>query len=134
MLDGVQVFGFTAWSLLDGFEWTSGYSIRRGLFYVDFSHPNRTRLPKTSAQFYKQVINDNGFPGDETTQEVKGRFPCDFHWGVADSSLQVRGTRLKGRGEEERGGQKEMKGEWERRLGETQYNREFSQNPLFILQ
>ncbi|XP_067104307.1 beta-klotho [Osmerus mordax] len=90
VLDGVQVFGFTAWSLLDGFEWTSGYSIRRGLFYVDFSHPNRTRLPKTTAQFYKQVINDNGFPGDETPQEkVKGRFPCDFHWGVADSSLQV---------------------------------------------
>ncbi|XP_076020999.1 beta-klotho [Genypterus blacodes] len=87
--DGVQVFGYTAWSLLDGYEWNYGYSVRRGLFYIDFSQPDRTRTPKTSAQYYRRLITDNGFPSDETSREVKGRFPCDFHWGIADSTLQV---------------------------------------------
>uniref|UniRef100_A0A3Q3LJZ9 Klotho beta n=1 Tax=Mastacembelus armatus TaxID=205130 RepID=A0A3Q3LJZ9_9TELE len=80
--DEVQVFGYTAWSLVDGFEWNYGYTIRRGLFYIDFSHPNRTRTPKTSAQYYRHVVKDNGFPTDETSTEVKGHFPCDFHWGI----------------------------------------------------
>uniref|UniRef100_A0A3B5AB11 Klotho beta n=1 Tax=Stegastes partitus TaxID=144197 RepID=A0A3B5AB11_9TELE len=57
--DGVQVFGYSAWTLVDGFEWNYGYTIRRGLFYVDFSQPNRTRTPKTSAQYYRQVVADN---------------------------------------------------------------------------
>ena len=91
VFDGVRVFGYTAWSLVDGFEWNYGYSVRRGLFYLDFSQANRTRVPKTTALFYRQVIKDNGFLSDENTGEGKGRFPCDFHWGVADSSLQVRG-------------------------------------------
>ncbi|KAJ3587305.1 hypothetical protein NHX12_010903 [Muraenolepis orangiensis] len=87
-IDGVQVFGYTAWSLVDGFEWNYGYSLRRGLFYIDFSQPNRTRVPKTTAQYYRRVISDNGFPGDQSAQEIRGRFPCDFHWGVSDSTLQ----------------------------------------------
>ncbi|CAL8264013.1 unnamed protein product [Lota lota] len=88
-IDGVQVFGYTAWSLVDGFEWNYGYSLRRGLFYIDFSQPNRTRVPKTTAQYYRHVISDNGFPSDQRSQEIRGRFPCDFHWGVSDSTLQV---------------------------------------------
>ncbi|XP_070693301.1 beta-klotho [Pempheris klunzingeri] len=87
--DGVQVFGYSTWSLVDGFEWNYGFTIRRGLFYIDFSQPNRNRTPKTTAQYYKRVVADNGFPSDETSREIKGRFPCRFHWGVADSALQV---------------------------------------------
>lgn len=59
---------------------------------MDFSQPNRTRSPKSTAQYYREIVNDNGFPSDETSQEVKGYFPCNFHWGIADSTLQV--TRL----------------------------------------
>ncbi|XP_056148771.1 beta-klotho [Lampris incognitus] len=88
-LDGVEVFGYTAWSLVDGYEWNYGYTVRRGLFYIDFNEPNRTRIPKTTAQYYRQVIMDNGFPSDEITGEVKGHFPCEFHWGITDSPLQV---------------------------------------------
>ncbi|XP_041653913.1 beta-klotho [Cheilinus undulatus] len=88
-LDGVKVIGYSAWSLVDGYEWNYGFNVRRGLFYIDFSQPNRTRTPKTSAQYYKHVITDNGFPRDETSKEIKGRFPCEFHWGIADSTLQV---------------------------------------------
>ena len=92
-VDGVQVFGYTAWSLVDGFEWNYGYSLRRGLFYIDFSQPNRTRVPKTTAQYYRSVISDNGFPRDEGSQEIRGRFPCDFQWGISDSTLQVKQMR-----------------------------------------
>uniref|UniRef100_A0A3Q2Q236 Klotho beta n=1 Tax=Fundulus heteroclitus TaxID=8078 RepID=A0A3Q2Q236_FUNHE len=80
--DGVQVFGYSAWSLVDGFEWNYGYGVRRGLFYIDFSQPNRTRVPKTTAHYYKQIIADNGFLRDETSADVKGHFPCKFHWGI----------------------------------------------------
>ncbi|CAN9514970.1 unnamed protein product [Ophioblennius macclurei] len=86
--DGVQLFGYIAWSLVDGFEWNYFYTIRRGLFYIDF-HRNLTRIPKTSALYYKNIVANNGFPKEETPTEVKGHLPCAFHWGIADSTLQV---------------------------------------------
>ncbi|XP_016098946.1 beta-klotho-like [Sinocyclocheilus grahami] len=87
-VDAVRVFGYTAWSLLDGFEWNHGYSMRTGLFYIDFSKPERHRVPKTSAHFYRRLVKDNGFPA-ENTPRIEGRFPCDFQFGVSESVLQV---------------------------------------------
>ncbi|XP_032883034.1 LOW QUALITY PROTEIN: beta-klotho [Amblyraja radiata] len=87
--DGVNVFGYTAWSLLDGFEWQFGYTIARGLFYVDFSSKKKSRIAKSSARFYKQIIEQNGFPMTEDSRRVNGQFPCDFSWGVAESALPV---------------------------------------------
>lgn len=52
-VDGVKVVGYTAWSLMDGFEWHRECGIRRGLYYVDFNTPDMKREPKTSATFYK---------------------------------------------------------------------------------
>nr|5WI9_A Chain A, Beta-klotho [Homo sapiens]5WI9_B Chain B, Beta-klotho [Homo sapiens] len=60
-LDEIRVFGYTAWSLLDGFEWQDAYTIRRGLFYVDFNSKQKERKPKSSAHYYKQIIRENGF-------------------------------------------------------------------------
>uniref|UniRef100_A0A3B4BLH7 Uncharacterized protein n=1 Tax=Periophthalmus magnuspinnatus TaxID=409849 RepID=A0A3B4BLH7_9GOBI len=58
VIDGVNVIGYTAWSLIDGFEWYREYGIRRGLYYVDFNTPDMKREPKTSATFYRQVLLD----------------------------------------------------------------------------
>lgn len=88
-LDGVDVIGYTAWSLMDGFEWHRGYSIRRGLFYVDFLSQEKELLPKSSALFYQKLIENNGFPPLPENQPLEGTFPCDFAWGVVDSYIQV---------------------------------------------
>ncbi|GGI21164.1 GH1 family beta-glucosidase [Bradyrhizobium guangdongense] len=51
---GVDVRGYFVWSLLDNFEWDSGYSIRFGLAYVDYASLRRT--PKSSFDWYAGLI------------------------------------------------------------------------------
>nr|XP_015817085.2 klotho [Nothobranchius furzeri] len=89
VVDGVNVIGYTAWSLMDGFEWHREYGIRRGLYYVDFNTPDMKREPKTSATFYRNVIQKNGFPELPENKPAQGVFPCDFAWGVSANSIQV---------------------------------------------
>jgi beta-glucosidase len=55
---GVDLRGYFAWSLLDNFEWTLGYSKRFGLIHVDYETQRRT--PKASARFYAEVIRSRG--------------------------------------------------------------------------
>lgn len=62
MLDGVDVRGYTAWSLMDNLEWATGFSERFGLFYVNQSDPNLPRVAKASVDVYSTIITCNGFP------------------------------------------------------------------------
>ena len=55
---GVPVRGYFAWSLLDNFEWSSGYALRFGLVHVDYETQRRT--PKSSAAYYREVIRTQG--------------------------------------------------------------------------
>ncbi|XP_046643168.1 lactase-phlorizin hydrolase-like [Daphnia pulicaria] len=63
--DGVKVSGYTAWSLMDNFEWRAGYNEKFGLFNVDFSSPELPRTAKASARYIAQIIHDNGFRSDQ---------------------------------------------------------------------
>lgn len=54
--DGANIQGYFAWSMLDNFEWADGYSMRFGLYYVDYSSPNRTRYAKNSAKWYRDFV------------------------------------------------------------------------------
>ena len=55
---GVDLRGYFAWSLLDNFEWSLGYSKRFGIIHVDYATQRRT--PKASAKFYAEVIKSRG--------------------------------------------------------------------------
>ncbi|XP_030494615.2 beta-glucosidase 12-like [Cannabis sativa] len=56
--NGVNVKGYFYWSLLDNFEWGSGYTNRYGLYFVDYTH-NLTRYPKQSALWLPTFLKQN---------------------------------------------------------------------------
>ncbi|VAH95271.1 unnamed protein product [Triticum turgidum subsp. durum] len=58
--DGANVVGYFAWSLLDNFEWLSGYTSKFGIMYVDFT--TLKRYPKDSAYWFKKMLQASG-PG-----------------------------------------------------------------------
>ncbi len=51
---GVDIRGYFYWSLMDNYEWDSGYSKRFGMVHVDYETQRRT--PKTSAYWYRELI------------------------------------------------------------------------------
>lgn len=51
---GADIRGYFVWSLLDNFEWDSGYGVRFGLTYVDY--PSQRRIPKASFHWYRDLI------------------------------------------------------------------------------
>jgi beta-glucosidase len=59
---GVDLRGYFVWSLLDNFEWDSGYAMRFGLVFVEYS--TQRRIPKASALWYSDVIKANGVPAE----------------------------------------------------------------------
>ncbi|CAD6260548.1 unnamed protein product [Miscanthus lutarioriparius] len=53
--DGANVKGYFAWSLLDNFEWVNGYTVRFGIYFVDYSDGLK-RYPKSSAHWFKEFL------------------------------------------------------------------------------
>ena len=51
---GVDIRGFYYWSLLDNYEWDSGYDKRFGIVHVDYATQQRTL--KDSALWYRDAI------------------------------------------------------------------------------
>jgi beta-glucosidase len=51
---GVPMVGYMVWSLMDNFEWASGYAKRFGIVHVDYATLART--PKDSARWYRDLV------------------------------------------------------------------------------
>ena len=60
---GADLRGYYAWSLLDNYEWSLGYSKRFGIVHVDYE--TQVRTPKDSARYYSRIIASNGAALDE---------------------------------------------------------------------
>lgn len=56
MLDGADVRGYFAWSLMDNFEWSYGFSKRFGLVHVDYVTQKRTL--KSSGRAYREMLKN----------------------------------------------------------------------------
>ncbi len=55
---GYDVRGYFHWSLVDNFEWSEGWHLRFGLYELD--EATQQRIPRPSAEIYRQIIADNG--------------------------------------------------------------------------
>jgi len=55
--DGADLQGYFLWSILDNFEWMSGYDKRFGIVYVNFD--TQERIPKQSFYLYQKIISEN---------------------------------------------------------------------------
>eukprot|EP00069_Balaena_mysticetus_P017326 bmy_10550T0 len=56
-LDGVDLRGYAAWSLMDSFEWLNGYTVKFGLYHVNFNNVNRPRTARASARYYTETMS-----------------------------------------------------------------------------
>ncbi|KAL5737966.1 hypothetical protein ACOSP7_030727 [Xanthoceras sorbifolium] len=54
--NGADVRGYFVWSLMDNLEWTEGFSVGYGLYYID--RQTLQRIPKLSATWYKNFLNN----------------------------------------------------------------------------
>jgi beta-glucosidase len=59
--DGIDVRGFFVWSLLDNFEWNSGYRPKFGIVAVD--RATFERRPKPSAHWFGRIARTNVLEG-----------------------------------------------------------------------
>ncbi|XP_060034029.1 lactase/phlorizin hydrolase [Erinaceus europaeus] len=91
-LDGVDLRGYSAWSLMDNFEWLEGYTVKFGLYSVDFNHANRPRTARVSTRYYTEVITNNGMPLPREDEFVYGHFPKGFVWSAASAAYQIEGA------------------------------------------
>ncbi|TPF77232.1 hypothetical protein BW12_10845 [Bifidobacterium sp. UTCIF-3] len=60
LVEGANVRGYYAWSLIDNFEWNSGYTKRFGLIGIDYDTQERTW--KDSASLYERIVHANAIP------------------------------------------------------------------------
>lgn len=78
--DGVDVRGYSLWSFLDNYEWSSAYSQRYGIIHVDLD--SFERIPKDSAYWYREIIRARSLnlsPGEQHTRAAQAKDTTTGH-------------------------------------------------------
>lgn len=57
-VDGIDIKGYMAWSLMDNFEWNDGFRVRFGVTYVDYQNDMK-RHPKRSARLIGELFTQH---------------------------------------------------------------------------
>nr|CAH7754423.1 unnamed protein product [Callosobruchus chinensis] len=57
-IDKVNLTAYTAWSILDDWEWSTGYHSLIGMYKVDFNDPNRARIPRKSVGYFTEIVKN----------------------------------------------------------------------------
>ena len=97
--DKVNVQMYTAWSLMDNFEWAKGYTERFGLHFVDYDDPERRRIRKDSSFCIQQIATENAVAANTKEEfakcgkgykpnEVKPNGRMDFHEGANQEPVE----------------------------------------------
>ncbi|CAA0818731.1 Beta-glucosidase 16 [Striga hermonthica] len=74
----VNVKGYVVWSILDNYEWAAGYTVRFGMYFVDYLN-GLNRYPKKSAIWYMNFLNKKKLMGpkdrevEDITEEAAGK-------------------------------------------------------------
>ncbi|KAL3642825.1 hypothetical protein CASFOL_013640 [Castilleja foliolosa] len=70
--DRVKLEGYFLWSLFDNYEWAEGYTVRFGIYYVDYVN-GLVRYPKTSAIWYMNFLNKKAItrPKQRQIEEIE---------------------------------------------------------------
>ncbi|CAG9863636.1 unnamed protein product [Phyllotreta striolata] len=72
--DEVNVTGVIAWSLMDSFEWSNGYKSHFGFYNINITDPNKTRKPKKSAKFFRDLSQTRKLTCDKPNRDWPGPF------------------------------------------------------------
>ncbi|XP_034250034.1 myrosinase 1-like isoform X2 [Thrips palmi] len=58
----IKVIGYCAWSLIDSYEWSAGYSKPYGLVHIDYAGGTQDRSMKDSSQFWVELAKTGSIP------------------------------------------------------------------------
>jgi beta-glucosidase len=75
---GVRMAGYMVWSLLDNFEWASGYEKRFGIVHVDYATQKRTL--KDSALWYRSFLQHQ--TADRQQRDVASTQTVHSEWNT----------------------------------------------------
>lgn len=55
---GADVRGYFIWSLMDNFEWSSGYKMKFGIYHIDRQNGTLNRIPKLSGIWFRDFLRN----------------------------------------------------------------------------